>query len=77
QLDRGKLREAERHVDERYLGFVAHLLPRSRMLKNFFRLVLASLRGSTYGLGKRLFRQAVGGRVNTVNASPLRSLRPR
>jgi hypothetical protein len=46
------------------------------MLKNSFSVVLASLRGSTYGLGKRLFRQAVGGRVNTVNASPLRSLRP-
>jgi hypothetical protein len=40
------------------------------MLKNSFSFVLASLRGSTYGLGKRLFRQAVGGRVNTVNASP-------
>jgi hypothetical protein len=38
--------------------------------------VLASLRGSTYGLGTRLFRQAMGGRVNNAYASPLRSLRP-
>jgi len=28
--------------------------------------VLASLRGSTYGLGKRLFTQAMGRRVNKV-----------
>ena len=28
QLDRGILRVAERHVDERHLGLVAHLLPR-------------------------------------------------
>jgi len=38
--------------------------------------VLASLRGSTYGLGKRLFIQAMGGRVKTVYDSPLHSLRP-
>jgi hypothetical protein len=35
-----------------------------------------NLRGSTYRLGKRLFIQAMGGRVKTVYASPLRSLRP-
>jgi len=38
--------------------------------------VLASLRGSTYGLGKRLFTQAMGRRVNKVYDSPLCSLRP-
>ena len=31
QLDRGELRVAERHIDERYLGFVAHLMPREVM----------------------------------------------
>jgi len=31
------------------------------MLKKSLSSVLASLRGSTYGLGKRLFRQAMGG----------------
>ena len=35
----------------------------SRMLKKFASCVHASLKGSTYGLGKRLFRQAMGGRV--------------
>jgi hypothetical protein len=39
-------------------------------------IVRASLRGSTYGLGQRLFLQAMGGRVKTVYASPFRSLRP-
>lgn len=38
--------------------------------------VIASLRGSTYSLSKRLFRQAMGGRVKTVYASLLRSLWP-
>jgi hypothetical protein len=38
--------------------------------------VLASFRGSPYGLGKRLFIQAMGGRVKTEYDSPLRSLRP-
>jgi hypothetical protein len=38
--------------------------------------VLASLRGSTYGLGKRLFIQAMGGRVKAIYDSPLHSLRP-
>lgn len=33
------------------------------MRKNSASGVIASLRGSTYGLGKRLFRQAMGGRV--------------
>ena len=33
----------------------------NRMLKKFAGGVLASLRGSTYGLGKRLFMQAMGG----------------
>ena len=46
------------------------------MLKKSASFVLASLRGSTYSLGKRLFIQAMGGRVKTVYASPLRSLRP-
>ena len=32
--------------------------------------VLVSLRGSTYGLGKRLLLQAMGGRVKIVYASP-------
>src|SRR6185295_4215831 len=31
QLDRGKLRVAERHIDERYLGLVTHLFPRGSM----------------------------------------------
>jgi len=31
------------------------------MLKKSASVVLTSLRGSTYGLGKRLFRQAMGG----------------
>src|SRR4029079_6052487 len=35
-----------------------------------------SLIGSTYGLGKRLFPQAMGGRVKKTYASPIRSLRP-
>ncbi len=46
------------------------------MLKKFAGCVLASFRGSTYGLGKRLFPQAMGGRVRSNYASPLRSLRP-
>jgi hypothetical protein len=33
QLDRGILRVAERHVDERHLGLIAHLLPRGLMTK--------------------------------------------
>jgi CHAT domain-containing protein len=49
----------------------------SRMLKKAASFVLASLGGSTYGLGKRLFPQTMGGRVKTVYASPPRSLRPR
>ena len=48
----------------------------SRMLKKSASGVLASLRGSPYGLGKRLLRQATGGRVKTAYASPIRSLRP-
>ena len=39
-------------------------------------VVLASLRGSTYSLGERLFPEAMGGRVKRVYASPLCSLRP-
>ena len=35
-----------------------------------------NLIGSTYGLSKRLFTQAMGGRVKKVYALPLRSLRP-
>jgi len=31
------------------------------MLKKSASVVFTSLRGSTYGLGKRLFRQAMGG----------------
>jgi len=46
------------------------------MLKKSASGVLASLRGSTYGLGKRLFIQAVGGRVNNIYALPPHSLRP-
>jgi len=42
------------------------------MLKKSASFVLASLRGSTYSLGKRLFIQAMGGRVKTVYASPPR-----
>ena len=42
------------------------------MLKKPASCVLASFRGSTYGLGKRLFRQAMGGRVKNGYASPLR-----
>jgi hypothetical protein len=38
----------------------------------FTKFVLASLRGSTYGLGKRLLLQAMGGRVKIVYASPQR-----
>ena len=38
--------------------------------------VLAPLRGSTYSPGKRLFLQAMGGRVKTSYALPLLSLRP-
>jgi len=45
------------------------------MLKKSASCVLASLRDSTYGLGKRLFPQAMGGRVKKIYASPLRSLR--
>src|SRR5262245_18979328 len=41
-----------------------------RMIKKSASCVLASLRGSTYGLGKRLFRQAMGGRVEKIYASP-------
>jgi hypothetical protein len=47
------------------------------MLKKPASVVLALLRGSTYGLGKRLFRQAMGRRVKAVYDSPLLSLRPR
>src|SRR5262249_41522844 len=47
-----------------------------KMLKKSASCVLASLRGSTYSLGKRLFRQAMGGRVEKIYASPLRSLQP-
>jgi hypothetical protein len=35
--------------------------PSNRMLKKSASFVLASLRGSTYGLGKRLVRQVMGG----------------
>ena len=48
----------------------------SRMRKKTASGVLASLRGSPYGPGKRLFIQAMGGRVKTEYDSPLRSLRP-
>lgn len=49
----------------------------SRMFKKSAGFVLASLRGSTYSLGKRLFMQAMGGWAKTAYASPPRSLRPR
>ena len=39
------------------------------MLKKFLSFVLTSLKGSTYSLGKRMFTQAMGGRVKTVYAS--------
>lgn len=46
------------------------------MLKKASRCVLTSLRGSTYGLGKRLFPEAMGGWVKTEYDSPHRSLWP-
>jgi hypothetical protein len=48
----------------------------SRVLKNSANGVFASLRGSTYGLDKRLFIQEMGGRVKTDYDSHLHSLRP-
>jgi hypothetical protein len=44
----------------------------SRLRKKAASRVLASLRGTTYGLGKPLFTQAMGGRVKTVYDSPIR-----
>ena len=40
------------------------------MLKKSFSFVLTSLKGSTYGLGKHLFRQVKGERVKTVRPRP-------
>jgi len=48
----------------------------NRMRKKTANDILASLRGSAYSLGKRLFIQAMGGRVKTAYDSPPRSLRP-
>jgi hypothetical protein len=38
------------------------------LLKKSSGLVLASFRGATYGLGKRLLHQVIGWRVKTVYA---------